>query len=121
MFKNLLIAMDLSPASIRLIGFGLHGSSSGGGGTWRKRSSVAWRTTLSIGPRSLSSWCLDPSKPEGDYGMGWMCACGRENDDHSNECIECHNLRRGEQTEEDLDRLLEEELIASRKITTKLA
>ena len=55
------------------------------------------------------------SKVEGGYGMCWMCACGRENDDHSNECIECHNLRRREQTEEDLERLLEEELKASRK------
>ncbi len=53
--------------------------------------------------------------------MGWMCVCGRENDDKSIECIACHNPRRREQTEEDLDRLLEEELIASRKITTKLA
>lgn len=53
--------------------------------------------------------------------MGWMCACGRENEDHSNECIECNNLRRREQTEEDLERLLEEDLKASRKITTKLA
>jgi hypothetical protein len=52
--------------------------------------------------------------------MGWMCTCGRENDDHSNECIECNNPRRREQTEEDLVRLLEEELVASRKITTKL-
>ena len=53
--------------------------------------------------------------------MGWMCGCGRENDDQSNECIECNNRRRREQTEEDLERLLEEELKASRKITTKLA
>ena len=53
--------------------------------------------------------------------MGWMCACGQENDDASNECVECNSPRHREQTEEDLDRLLEEELKASRKITTKLA
>ena len=53
--------------------------------------------------------------------MSWMCVCGKENDDESNECAECNNLRRREQTEEDLERLLEEELKASRKITTKLA
>jgi hypothetical protein len=53
--------------------------------------------------------------------MGWLCAWGRKNEDHSNECIECRNPRRREQTEEDLERLLEEELKASRKITTKLA
>lgn len=52
--------------------------------------------------------------------MGWMCVCGQENDDESNECVECNSRRHGEQTEEDLDRLLEEELVASRKITTKL-
>ena len=53
--------------------------------------------------------------------MGWMCGCGRKNDDPSNECIECHNIRRRELTKENLDRLLEEELKASRKITTKPA
>lgn len=53
--------------------------------------------------------------------MGWMCVCGRENDDDSSECAACRGPRRRERTEEDLERLLDEDMKASTRITTRLS
>lgn len=52
--------------------------------------------------------------------MGWKCECGHDNEEDTDKCGACDKLRRAGRTEEDLERLLDEDLRASRKITIRL-
>ncbi len=53
--------------------------------------------------------------------MGWKCECGHDNEDDAGECAACHESLGRERTEEDLDRLLDEDMKASTRITTRLS
>ncbi len=52
--------------------------------------------------------------------MGWKCECGHDNKDTTDKCGACDKPRPAGRTEEDLERLLDEDMRASRKITVRL-
>ncbi len=52
--------------------------------------------------------------------MEWKCECGHDNNDNNDKCGACDKPRPAGRTEEDMERLLDEDLRASRKITIRL-
>ncbi len=51
--------------------------------------------------------------------MGWKCECGHDNKDNTDQCGACDKPHPAGRTEEDLERLLDKDLRASRKITVR--